>query len=63
MVDNRGLKCVITKDDKDIGRYVYEDVLMWAGFKFQCPKRGGAKVYLKDIIATNKKAEDLLRDF
>jgi len=63
VVDNRGLKCVITKDDKDVVKYVYEDVSMWAGFKFWSPKRVVVKVYLNDIIAASKKAEDLLSDF
>ena len=63
LVDNRGLKCVITKDDKDIGKYVYEDVSRWAGFEFRSPKTGGAKVYLNEIIAANKKAKDPLSDF
>ena len=63
LVDNRGLKCVITKDDKDVVKYVYEDVSMWAGFKFWSPKRVVVKVYLNDIIAASKKAEDLLSDF
>ena len=51
------------KNDKDVGKYIYEDVSTWAEFEFRSPKRGGAKVYLNEIIATNKKAEDLLSDF
>ena len=63
LLDNRGLKFVITRDDKNISKYVYEDASRWVGVEFQSPKRGQVKVYLNDIIAVNKEAEDLLSDF
>jgi hypothetical protein len=62
-VDNRGLKCVIQRDDNDMSKYVYEDASRWAGIELRSPKRGGAKVSLNEIIAANKKAEDLLSEF
>jgi hypothetical protein len=63
LVDNRGLKCVIQRDDNDMSKYVYEDASRWAGIELRSPKRGGAKVSLNEIIAANKKAEDLLSEF
>ena len=43
LVDNRRLKCVITRDDRDVSNYVYEDALRWAGLESGVPRVGGTK--------------------
>ena len=45
LVDNPGLKCVITKDHIDISNYVYEDTYSWAGLEFRSPKRGWQSIF------------------
>ena len=61
LVNRSGLQCIITVQSN--GKYCYEDTSNWAGIEFRSQKRGGAKIYLADIMAAQQKVDDLLSNF
>ena len=53
LVNKSNLKCIITVQSN--GKYRYEDASIWAGIEIRSPKKGGAEMYLTDIITAQQK--------